>query len=647
MGAALLGESASASEAPVPRVVLPPRRSPAKSGSRTPALGRSVNAHAAQRKARNTHLNVGHCAADGDSLAECPHLEPPPSPTRGTRLADAPEAGDAKPSPRSSVASGFALRQWSAWLAALVLPLAVLVVLRLSDGLDQRWYRDRAHFWLVLIDAVVAAGLGFVMSEAGRRRGDARVLLVSLACLASAGFLGLHALATPGVLLDERSVGFVIAAPIGLVIAAGFAAASSIDFDESAGAAVVGHQRGLRLGLAGLLAAWAGISLIPGSPLAQTIGAERASSELALFGFAGIALYAVAAARYARLLRDRPSRLLFTIVAAWMLLAEALLAVAVAPDWNASWWEWHVLITLAVVVVAWAVDGEYRKHTRLHGPFTNLYLAHTLSRVDSDYGEALEELVAAHASGGPTDTHTHELSERMNLSGGERLLLERAAGEINRLDRLFRPYLPAQLARELALDPAHARLGGQEREVSVLFADLEGFTSFSEKATPGVVIAMLNEYWGLIVPEVLGRLDGLIERFSGDSIMVVFNATGEQPDHAVRAARAALALQAAGSALATQHPDWPRFRVGVNTGLAVVGNVGTAHQRSFAAIGDATNLAARLQAAAAPGEIVIGETTRQALAGRAELEPLEPLRVKGKSEPVAAHRLLVIADDAT
>jgi hypothetical protein len=160
------------------------------------------------------------------------------------------------------------LRQWSAWLAALVLPLAVLVVLRLSDGLDQRWYRDRAHFWLVLIDGVVAAGLGFVMSEAGRRRGDARVLLVSLACLASAGFLGLHALATPGVLLDERSVGFVIAAPIGLVIAAGFAAASSIDFDESAGAAVVAYQRGLRLGLAGLLAAWAGISLIPGSPLA-------------------------------------------------------------------------------------------------------------------------------------------------------------------------------------------------------------------------------------------------------------------------------------------------------------------------------------------------------------------------------------------
>ena len=199
------------------------------------------------------------------------------------------------------------------------------------------------------------------MSEAGRRRGDARVLLVGLACLASAGFLGLHALATPGVLLDHRSVGFVIATPVGLIIAAGFAAASSIDFDESAGAAVMRHQRALRLGLGSLLAAWAAISLIAGSPLAHAIGPERASSELVVIGVAGIALYAVAAVRYARLLRRRPARVLYAIASAWILLAEALVAVAVAPSWHASWWEWHLLITLAVLVVAWAVNAEYRR----------------------------------------------------------------------------------------------------------------------------------------------------------------------------------------------------------------------------------------------------------------------------------------------
>jgi class 3 adenylate cyclase len=213
---------------------------------------------------------------------------------------------------------------------------------------------------------------------------------------------------------------------------------------------------------------------------------------------------------------------------------------------------------------------------------------------------------------------------------------------------LFRPYVPAQLARELAADPTRARLGGEEREVSLVFADLEGFTAFSEQASPAEVIAMLNEYWSLVVPEVLGREDGLIERFSGDAIMVMFNAAGAQPDHALRAVRAALALQRASSTLTRQHPDWPRFRVGVNTGWAIVGNVGTADQRSFAAIGDATNHAARLQAAAAPGEIVIGETTRLALAGSVELEPLAPLHIKGKHEPGVAHRLVAITNhDAT
>jgi adenylate cyclase len=549
------------------------------------------------------------------------------------------------PSARLGAVATTARREWIAWLAALALPLAALVVVRLAEGLDRSWRRDTAHFWLVLVDAVLAAGLGLLMSEAGRRRGDARVLLVGLACLASAGFLGLHALATPGVLLDHRSVGFVIATPVGLIIAAGFAAASSIDFGESAGAAVMRHQRALRLGLGSLLAAWVAVSLIAGSPLAHAIGPERASSELVALGVVGIALYAVAAGRYARLLRRRPSRVLYAIASAWILLAEALVAVAVAPSWHASWWEWHLLITLAVLVVAWAVNAEYRRPSspRL-GAFTSLYLEHTIGRVDAEYAEALEQLVAAHASGGATDALAEELGHRFGLSGDEWHVLQRAAGEIDRVDRLFRPYVPAQLARELELDPTRAGLGGDEREVSLLFADLQGFTAFSEQASPAAIIAMLNEYWGLIVPEVLGREDGLIERFSGDAIMVMFNATGDQPDHALRAARAALALQRASSTLTARHPAWPRFRVGVNTGPALVGNVGTADQHSFAAIGDATNHAARLQAAAAPGEIVIGETTRLALKGIAELEPLEPFHVKGKLEAVIAHRLVAIGD---
>ena len=151
---------------------------------------------------------------------------------------------------------------------------------------------------------------------------------------------------------------------------------------------------------------------------------------------------------------------------------------------------------------------------------------------------------------------------------------------------------------------------------------------------------MLNEYWAKTVPVVLGDHGGMIERFAGDAIMVVFNAAVDQPDHAMRAARAALALQRAAEELAAEEPGRPRFRVGVNTGPAIIGNVGTAEQRSFTAIGDTTNLASRLQTQAHPGQVVIGESTYSAIGDGARAEPLGELAVKGKTDPVTAYVLV-------
>lgn len=149
---------------------------------------------------------------------------------------------------------------------------------------------------------------------------------------------------------------------------------------------------------------------------------------------------------------------------------------------------------------------------------------------------------------------------------------------------------------------------------------------------------MLNAYWAKVVPVVAAE-DGMIERFAGDAVMVVFNAARDQPDHAVRAARAALGFVEASEEVSAGRPDWPRFRVGVNSGPAVIGNVGAAEQRSFTAIGDTTNLAARLQSAAEPGRVVVGSSTAAALTG-AILEPLAPLELKGKSDPVQAFLLV-------
>jgi class 3 adenylate cyclase len=121
--------------------------------------------------------------------------------------------------------------------------------------------------------------------------------------------------------------------------------------------------------------------------------------------------------------------------------------------------------------------------------------------------------------------------------------------------------------------------------------------------------------------------------------MVTFNALVDQPDHAVRAARAGLAIVAAAHILADAHPGWPIFRVGVNTGPAVVGNVGAAGRRAFAVIGDTTNTAARLMGAGGPGDVTIaGATWARLPQGRAGT-PLGALRVKGRRTPVEAWHL--------
>jgi adenylate cyclase len=173
------------------------------------------------------------------------------------------------------------------------------------------------------------------------------------------------------------------------------------------------------------------------------------------------------------------------------------------------------------------------------------------------------------------------------------------------------------------------------RDVSVLFADLVGFTSFSEGRDPREVSAMLNTYFQVAIPPVVRGHGGEIDRLIGDAIMATFNTRGDQPDHAERAARAALDLQARAAAIAAEHPDWPRFRVGVNSGDAMVGILGTRQERSFTVIGDTVNVAARIEAVAPPEGVAIGAETLRRLPG-ARVRPLGALELRGKREPVDA-----------
>ncbi|HET7722864.1 MAG TPA: adenylate/guanylate cyclase domain-containing protein, partial [Acidimicrobiales bacterium] len=177
------------------------------------------------------------------------------------------------------------------------------------------------------------------------------------------------------------------------------------------------------------------------------------------------------------------------------------------------------------------------------------------------------------------------------------------------------------------------------REMSILFADLQGFTSWSESHEPHEVTAMLNTYFEVAIPPVVQAHGGDIDRIIGDAIMATFNRRGDQPDHAQRAAAAALALQETTARVAARHPGWPRFRVGVNSGEVSVSVLGAGGGRTHTVIGDTVNVASRLEAKAPVGGVAIGPGTL-ALLPEAVTEPLGPLALKGKAEPTEAYVLL-------
>lgn len=233
--------------------------------------------------------------------------------------------------------------------------------------------------------------------------------------------------------------------------------------------------------------------------------------------------------------------------------------------------------------------------------------------------------------------YTLERSQRVAFAQG------RLIGALReRVDQLLHQYLSPEVASSLIEDPARAALGGEEVEVTVLFADLRGYTAYSEGRAPSEVVAMLNAAFGVVVPIVFAH-GGTVVQFMGDAIMAIFNAPHPQPDHALRAARAALAMQRAVTGLPTASTQ-PGFRVGVNSGPALVGNIGGADMRNFSAVGDTTNLAARLQTYAPEGSVVMGHGTYELIREQAVVRPLGTPDLKGKSQPVEVYELLSLRE---
>jgi adenylate cyclase len=222
----------------------------------------------------------------------------------------------------------------------------------------------------------------------------------------------------------------------------------------------------------------------------------------------------------------------------------------------------------------------------------------------------------------------------------EKRLLEKAhQAEEDKRRLLSRFFSPAVLEEILRNPEAAAKLAGVRKELTVLFADIRGYTSLSESAPPEQVVTLLNHYLELAT-RAIRACDGTVDKYIGDAVLALFNAPTDQASHAQSAVWAALALQGTSVRLREVVEREVQFGIGVNTGEAVAGYVGTSEQLSYTAIGDAVNIAARLQVSAAPGEVLISEATYVLVREDFEAHCLGPLEVKGRSEPVIAYRVL-------
>jgi class 3 adenylate cyclase len=653
------------------------------------------------------------------------------------------------------------------WILHMALPLLALWLLLAQPSLDVTWQHQPSHFWLVMGVAGINVILSLQVLRAARIRNDARVLLVGYAFMVAAGFLFLHALATPRVIVEAANGGFEIATPVGLGLASALFAAASLEYSSETARRIVETESVTRSVIIVLMILWGIVSVAQLPPLADSL-AERAEGPLLWLAVLSIGLYVFTAWRFFVSHRRKSSVMLVALITAAALLAEAMATIIWARSWQLSWWLWHILMAAAFGFVAYSTYVQYQREGGAAGIFDGIVSHETAAEIRDEFGGALETLtntLQRSVQSGMTDEELDliltGLRTRFAMTEGQSEVLARAArslaterdqanrlgalaqiateGWVDRdeedlldgiadviterfspdvvriglltqdglrypdrlatgawpeegdrydkdltvgrdragvvefarpegrfrprdysimdtlvaeigisldnvrlyrqLDNLFRTYMSPDVADTLRADPTQAGLGGSVVELTALFADLRGFTSFSEQTDPTEVMEVLNRYFGAAVPVIL-RNGGTVIQFVGDALLAVFDAPQPRPDHEYRAAKSALEMQEAIEREAGGQADAPKFRIGINTGAALVGNVGSAEMRSFNVVGDAVNVASRLETASEPGHVLIGESTYEAIADRVEVEPMGPLSLKGKERPVEAYRLL-------
>lgn len=220
-------------------------------------------------------------------------------------------------------------------------------------------------------------------------------------------------------------------------------------------------------------------------------------------------------------------------------------------------------------------------------------------------------------------------------------LIERVRREAVVLSN-FQRYFAPDLVQQIANQTGEVQLGGSKRRVVVLFSDIRGFTSISERMSPDEIATLLTDYFTEMV-EIVFEHGGTLDKFMGDAVMALWGAPLARDDDADRAARAAMAMQ---RTLSRLNEEWerrgrPRLTagIGINVGEVFAGNIGSERRLEYTVIGDAVNVSSRLCAEAGPGEILIAQPLYEALSAPPPVTALEPISLKGKAQAVPVYRI--------
>jgi adenylate cyclase len=223
--------------------------------------------------------------------------------------------------------------------------------------------------------------------------------------------------------------------------------------------------------------------------------------------------------------------------------------------------------------------------------------------------------------------------------------------ERQKIKGAFGHYVSPVVIDEMLKDPSRLQLGGEEKVLTVLFSDLQGFTAASERYTPHEMIGLLSEYYARMTEQIFEH-GGMLKEYVGDELMAIFGAPVDQPDHAQRACAAALAMRDQRAALRAEWAQVGRpplnARTGVNSGLMLVGNLGSKYRFAYGVLGDHVNLGSRLEGLNKQykTEILIGENTAELVGDAFRMREVDMVRVVGRVQPVRIYELLAKTDGA-